>query len=130
MAGVQMNYALFDGKKSSSEIAIAKLKLLELQSLRKKTELAINLDIQKAFLDYEQAKKRLDVTKEMVGVAKEVNRLSRARFTEGLILASDLIDSEMRLSDAQARQLSANAGYQVAIANLRRAAGLEQFSRR
>lgn len=130
MAGVQMNYALFDGEKSSSEIAIAKLKVMELQSLRKKTELALNLDIQKALLDYEQAKKRLDVTKEMVGVATEVNRLSRARFTEGLILASDLIDSEMRLSDAQARQLSANAGYQVAIANLRRAAGLEQFSRR
>jgi outer membrane protein TolC len=130
MAGVQMSYALFDGEKSSSEIAIAKLKVMELQSLRKKTELALNLDIQKALLDYEQAKKRLDVTKEMVGVATEVNRLSRARFTEGLILASDLIDSEMRLSDAQARQLSANAGYQVAIANLRRAAGLEQFSRR
>ena len=66
----------------------------------------------------------------MVGVAAEVNRLSRARFIEGVILASDLIDFEMRLSDAQARHLAAKAGYQVAIANLRRAAGLEQFARR
>ena len=63
----------------------------------------------------------------MVGVATEVIRLGRARFTEGVILASDLIDFEMRLSDAQARQLAAKAGYQVAIANLRRATGLEQF---
>lgn len=130
MAGVQMNYALFDGKKSSSQIAIAKLKLMEIQGLRKKTELALNLDVQKALLDYEQAKKRLSVTQEMVGVAEEVIRLSRARFIEGLILASDLIDFEMRLSDAQARHLAANAGYHVAIANLRRAAGLEQFSQR
>ena len=130
MAGVQMNYTLFDGKKSSSEIAIAKLKLMEIQALRKKTELALNLDVQKALLDYEQAKKRLSVTGEMVGVAEEVIRLNRARFTEGVILASDLIDFEMRLSDAQARHLTANAGYQVAIANLRRAAGLGQFSRR
>ena len=130
MAGVQMNYALFDGKKSSSQIAIAKLKLMEIHSLRKKTELALNLDVQKALLDYEQAKKRLSVTEEMVGVAIEVIRLSRARFMEGVILASDLIDFEMRLSDAQARHLAAKARYQVAIANLRRAAGLDQFPRR
>ena len=66
----------------------------------------------------------------MVGVATEATRLSRARFKEGVILASDLIDFEMRLSDAQARHLAAKAGYRVAIANLRRAAGLEQFSMR
>jgi len=64
----------------------------------------------------------------MVGVAEEVARLSRARFKEGVILASDLIDFEMRLSDALARHLSASAAYQVAIANLRRATGLDQFS--
>ncbi len=130
MAGVRLNYTLFDGQKSSSEITGARLKLQEIQGLRKKTELALNLDMQQAKLDYEQAQKRLSVTEKMIGAATEATRLSRARFTEGVILASDLIDFEMRLSDAQARQLAAKAGYQVAIANLRRAAGLEQFSMR
>jgi outer membrane protein TolC len=127
MAGIRMNYTLFDGRKTSSQIAIAQLKLQEIQGLRKKTELALNLEVQQALLDYEQAKKRLSVTGKMVGVATEVIRLSRARFSEGVILSSDLIDFEMRLSDAQARQLAAKAGYRVAIANLRRATGLEQF---
>jgi outer membrane protein TolC len=127
MAGVQMNYVLFDGQKSSSQITKARLKLKEIQNLRKKTELALNLEVQQALLDYEQAKQRLSVTDKMVDVAEEVIRLSRARFSEGVILASDLIDFEMRLSDAQARQVAAIAGYQVAIANLRRATGLEQF---
>ncbi len=130
MAGIRLNYALFDGKKTSSQIAIAQLKVQEIQSSRKKTELALKLEIQKALLDYEQAKKRQSVTEKMVGVATEATRLSRARFREGVILASDLIDFEMRLSDAQARHLAAKAGYRVAIANLRRAAGLEQFSKR
>ena len=130
MAGVQMNYTLFDGRKSSSDIVRAQLKLQEIHGLRKKTELALNLDVQQARLDYDEAQKRLSVTEKMVGVATEAARLSRARFTEGVILASDLIDFEMRLSDAQARHLAAKAGYQVAIANLRRAAGLEQFSMR
>ncbi len=130
MAGIRLNYALFDGKKSSSQIAIAQLKLQEIQYLRKKTELTLNLEVQKALLDYEQARKRQSVTEKMVGVATEVTRLSRARFKEGVILASDLIDFELRLSDAQARNLAAKAGYQVAIANLRMAVGLEQFSKR
>jgi len=130
MAGVRLNYTIFDGKKTASEITLAQLKLQEIKSLRKKTELALNLGVQQALLDYEQAQKRLSVTEKMVGVATEVIRLSRARFTEGVILPSDLIDFEMRLSDAQARHLEAKTGYQVAIANLRKAAGLGQFSPR
>lgn len=127
MAGVRMNYALYDGKKTSSQVAVARLKMLEIQALRKKTELALDLELQQAKLDYEQAQERKSVTEKMVSVAEEVARLSRVRFKEGVILASDLIDFEMRLSDAQARHLAAASNYRVAIANLRRAAGLAQY---
>lgn len=128
MAGVRMNYTLFDGNRTAAHITGARLKLRKIEALRIKTELALNLEVQQALLDYEQAKERLSVTGKMVGVAEEVARLSRARFKEGVILASDLIDFEMRLTDARARQLAAKAGYMVAIANLRRATGLEQFT--
>lgn len=127
IAGLRMDYTLFDGQKTSSEVALAQLMIQELQGHMKKLELALNLELQQAQLDYEQMKQRLDVTTKMVNVAEEVARLSRARFKEGVILASDLIDFEMRLSDAQARHLAANAAYQVAIANLRRVTGLSQF---
>ncbi len=130
MAGIQMNYILFDGRKTSSQITQAQLKLKQIEQLRKKTELILNLEVQQALLDYEQAKQRLSVTNKMVEVAEEVIRLSRARFSEGVILSSDLIDFEMRLTDAQARQVAATAAYQVAIANLRRVTGAEQFPTR
>ncbi len=128
MAGIRMNYALFDGQKAASQIAMARLKLQEIQGLKLKTELALNLEVQQALLDYKQAEERLSVTDKMVDVAEEVGRLGRARFKEGVILASELIELEMRLTDAKARQLTAKAGYQVAIANLRRSTGLAQFS--
>jgi outer membrane protein len=128
MAGVKMNYALFDGHKAAAQISLARLKLQEIQGLKLKMELALNLEVQQALLDYKQAEERLSVTDKMVAVAEEVARLSRARFKEGVILASELIDLEMRLTDARARQLTAKAGYQVAIANLRRATGAPQFS--
>lgn len=127
IAGLRMDYNLFDGQKTSSEITLARLKLQELEGHMNKLQLALNFELEQAQLDYEQVKQRLEVTRQMITVAEEVTRLSRERFKEGLILASDLIDFEMRLSDAQARHLAANAAYQVAIANLRRATGLAQF---
>jgi len=127
MAGIKLDYALFDGRQTSSEIAVAKIKLQEINTMRTKTELALHLDIQQAELAYKQAQERLLVSQKMVAVAEEVANLSRARFKEGVILASDLIDFEMRLSDAQASHLTARTAVQVAIANLRRAAGLQQF---
>lgn len=128
LAGLRMNYELFDGHRNAARIAGARIALQKIVGLRQKTELALDLEIQQALLEYRQAQERLSVTDKMVGVAQEAARLSRARFKEGVILASDLIDLEMRLTDAKARQLSAKAGYTVAIANLRRAAGLEQFA--
>lgn len=127
LAGLRVNYELFDGHRTSAGIAGARIALRKIEGLRQKTELALDLEVQQALLEYRQAEERRSVTGKMVGVADEAARLSRARFKEGVILASDLIDLEMRLTDARARQLSAEAGYRVAIANLRRATGLEQF---
>jgi len=128
MAGVRVNYNLYDGNQGSSKVAIARTQLQELESRIRKTELALSLDVQQAELNYQQAKERLSVTEKMVSVADEATRIARVRFKEGVILSSDLIDYETRLSDAKARNLNADATYQVAIANLRRASGLDQFS--
>ncbi len=128
MAGVRVNYNLYDGKQGNSKVLVARTQLQELEARIRKTELALSLDIQQAELNYQQAKERLSVTEKMVKVADEATRIARVRFKEGVILSSDLIDYETRLSDAKARNLNADATYQVAIANLRRASGLDQFS--
>jgi outer membrane protein len=127
MAGIRLNYLLYDGNQRSSQVKKAQINLQKIQAMKRKLRLALNLDIQQAQLDLEQALKRLAVTRKMVGVAEEVARLSRARFKEGLLLSSDLIDFETRLSDAQSRYLSADTNHRVAVANVRRAAGLDQF---
>ncbi len=127
MAGVRLQYSLFDGGNTASRITLAQLRLQKIQALRKKIELALNLDLEQAQLDYQQARERMAVTEKMVEVAQEAARLSRARFREGVILASDLIDFELRLSDAQSRYLAADTEVRTAVANLRRATGLSQF---
>ena len=112
----------------AGEIATARARLQGIKSLLARTELALSLEVQQARLEYDEAEQRLQVTEQMVRVVEETGRLSRERFKQGVILAIDLIDTETRLTDAQARRSSAKAMFQVARANLRRAMGLPQFS--
>lgn len=127
MAGVRLNYNLWDGKQGNSNIAIKKAELKELEEQMQKLRLGINLDIEEARLNYRQAVERRGVTDKMVEVARESAQLSRERFKEGVILSSDLLDTEVRLTDTLVRQSAARANHSTAVANLRRAMGYQQF---
>lgn len=127
-AGLMLNYNLYNGNYTEAETAGKKAELQSVREQLAKLNLAINLDIQEAELNYNQTVERRTVTEQMVQVAGESAQLSRERFKQGLILSSDLIEVELRLTDALVRQSAAKANYEIAIANLRRAAGLQQFS--
>lgn len=127
-AGLKLNYNLYDGHNAQAETAAKKAAYQTVKEQLTKLRLAVNLEIEEAELNYNQALERRSVTEQMVQVARESAQLSRERFKQGLILSSDLIDVELRLTDALVRQSAAKAHYEVAIANLRRAAGLQQFS--
>lgn len=126
-AGVRLNYSLYNGNRTEAEIAAAQARLAEMKAMKARTELALGLELQQAEIAYQQSLERLQVTAKMVEVAEESAQLSRSRFQEGVILASDLIDTEMRLTDAQARRAAARTENSIAIANLRRAVGVGQF---
>ncbi|MCF8057471.1 MAG: TolC family protein [Desulfocapsa sp.] len=127
MAGVKVNYRLFEGNRTSAEVAQAMAGLSAIRAQLKKVELGMDLEVKQADLSHRQAVQRLQVTEKMVEQARESARLSRTRFKEGVILSSDLIDVEMRLTDALVRKSVARASIKVAIADLRRAMGLKQF---
>jgi outer membrane protein TolC len=128
LAGVRLNYSLYDGNRTQAEIAAATARLFEAKAQKDTIQLALSLELQRANIHYQQSLERLQVTSKMVEVAEESASLSRIRFQEGVILASDLIDMEMRLTDARASRASAKAENRIAIANLRWATGVEQFS--
>lgn len=127
MAGIRLDYTLFDGGRLSSGLQVALANVLKAKEEKKKIILAINLEMEQARLGFQQADEKLQVTGKMVDLATESARLSRIRFKEGVILASDLIDVETRLTDARVQQSAASAMRKIAIADLRRAMGLPQF---
>ena len=127
MGGVRVNYPLFTGGKTEADIANARAKVARLTAEKQKLELTMDFEIQQANLAYKQAEQRLQVTEKMFEQALESARLSRIRFKEGVVLASDLMNIETRLTEAQVRQTVAKAAIRVAVADLRWATGLPQF---
>lgn len=127
MGGVRVNYALFTGGKTDADIAVARARVAELAAEKEKLVLAMNLEVKQAELAYGQAQQRVEVTGKLLEQAEESARLSRVRFKEGVILASNLMDIETKLTEAQMRQTVAKAALSVAIADLRRATGAPQF---
>jgi outer membrane protein len=127
-AGLKLNFKLFDGHSAAADIALAEARLASLHAEQHKLMLSLGLEIRRAELTLSQAQQRLQVTQKMVEQAAESEQLSRARFAEGVILPSDLIDAETRLTDARVRNAVASSSVQIAIADLRRATGLPPFA--
>ncbi len=127
MGGVQLDLPLFDGSLTDAKIDEAGARLAELQALRNKISLAIDLEVQQARLALKDSIEQLAVTEKMVEQARESAELNRARFKAGVILSSELIDSEDRLTEALVRQSVASAAGHIALADLRRSLTLEQF---
>lgn len=127
LAGARVDFNLFDGHNSRAEIALAEARLQRLNAEQRKLELNMALELSQAELALRQARQRILVTDKMVEQARESVELSRARFHEGVILSSDLIDSETRLTEAEVRQAVAHSALRLATADLRRAAGFPLY---
>lgn len=128
MGGIRVNMTLFDGKQTDARVQRANIALAQAKDELRKMELAYGLEIRQAVLNLDQTEKRCRVTKKMVTSAQESARLFRERFKVGLVLSSELIDTENRLTEAQVRNAMANAEHRIAVANLRRACGLLQYA--
>ena len=128
MAGIRVDMTLFDGKQTDARVQQANIALGQAKDELRKMELAYALETRQAVLNLDQTDKRCRVTEKMVVSAQESARLFRERFKSGLVLSSELIDTENRLTEAQVRYALANAEYRIAVANLRRACGLRQYA--
>ncbi|MBU2537319.1 MAG: TolC family protein [Proteobacteria bacterium] len=126
-AGVKLQFNLSEGGRTSAEIARTSAMLAEAQERKRKTELAISLEVKQAEFALQDASQRLQVTEKSVAQAEESARINRLRFTEGTLLSSNLIEVENRLTDARMRRIVAETSQRIAIADLRRALGLAQF---
>lgn len=128
MAGVAVDLNVFDGGQTSGKIRQAAAELEQVKEMLRKASLGIGLEVEQARLAHEDAVQRVAVTARAVEQAEESAALSRARFEKGALLTADLIGVEGRLIEARMRRALAVADERIALADLRRALGLNPLA--
>jgi outer membrane protein TolC len=129
-AGMMVQWDIWDGKLTRSRVQEAEANLEMLQETERKLRLAIGFEVEQAQLQLQEANERLAVTEAAVAQAQESVELTRPRFEQGLMLSTQLIDSETALIGARVRRAEAEADQHIAIAALRKAVGIPQLDSR
>jgi len=83
----------------------------------------ITLEVTQNFLNYQQAKQKIIITKLTVEQAAENQRTTSEKFKNGVALSSDLIDAEVALLSAKTNYTSALVDLELAKAKLDKSIG-------
>jgi len=125
LAGVSVDLNVFDGGQTGGKIRQATAELEQAKEMLRKATLGIDLEVEQARLAHDEAVERLAVTARAAQQAEESAALSRARFEKGALLTADLIGVEGRLIEARMHRAVAVADERIALAEWRRALGLD-----
>jgi outer membrane protein len=126
--GVLAQWDLWDGRRTRGQVNEAQAHLEAAREEERRIRLAIDFEVEQAQLQLKDAAERLAVTERMVQQAEESVQLTRARFEQGLAIATQLIDAESALTAARVRRADAEADRRIAIAALRKGVGLGQLN--
>ncbi|OHE71089.1 MAG: hypothetical protein A2007_00645 [Verrucomicrobia bacterium GWC2_42_7] len=125
--GVSVNLNVWDGQLVSSKIREAQAELRAANAKKKQLELAIELENEQTRSEVSEKFERYQVVRKMVELAEETAQLSRKRYSEGLLLTSDLISVEQALSDSKMRFTLAKNNKILSIARYRKSLGQKFF---
>jgi len=122
-AGLGVELDLFDGYLTQGRILEARANLEIAENQLRKTRLSVRLEVKQAQLNLEASKARLQTTSQAVLLAEESVKITRDRYASGLVLMTQLLDSEAAFTAARQRHITAASDYQLAVAALKKALG-------
>jgi len=122
-AGLQTQWAVFDGRATAGRSAQAKSRLVQTRLALEETELAIDVEVRRAHSSLTEASELVSASAKVVEQADEALRLARVRYAAGTATQLDVLTSQVELTRARLNQWQAVYRYNVALATLRQATG-------
>jgi outer membrane protein TolC len=121
--GAIVTFNIFSGNLTSAKVREAKATQRQIQAMRRNLKQRILVETQQAYMQADNAWRRIRVARAAVTQAEEALRIVRNRYKNGLFTIVDLLNSELALQQAHTNHLRAVHDYKVAKANLMLAAG-------
>jgi outer membrane protein len=122
-AGVNLRWNLFDGFAREATVEQAKVTERNAEVQLRQYEKDVAVEVRKAFLDLEAAKKSWDVSEKVLVSAAEDRRIAEERYNLGAGTLLDLLVANATYVNAQAARVNSVAGFLNARYNMEFAVG-------
>ena len=124
LVGVQSQWNIFDGRATAGRVTQARSALEQTRLTENEAQLAAEVEVRRAFSQWQQATELADASQKVVAQAEEAVRLANARYSAGTSAQLDVLQAQVDLTTARTNQIQAYYSYNVAVATLRKATGL------
>lgn len=118
MVGVGFTWNLFDGLGREKKIRQAKISMQTVALTREKTIDQLDIAVDKLYAQLQNALGSVTALSTTIELSKELVRMRRKAFAEGMATSTEVVDAEVMLSKVQIASLLAYFEYDVALINL------------
>jgi outer membrane protein TolC len=125
MAGVKMNWTLFDFGKRTGEVRERHAQVEEAEENLRHVESRVRVEIEKEVRKVRRAETGLEAARESVAARTEMRRITADQVEAKTVNASALKQAEAELAEAEAGLFQAQAEQSTARAELERTLGQE-----
>lgn len=127
-AGLALKWNAFDGMQTRGRTLQAASALEQTRLAEEQAKLDIDVEVRRAFSIFTEAQELVQATRKVVEQAEESVRLARSRFDVGAATQLDVLQTQTALTEARDNEVQALHDYNIALARLRKAAGvLDRF---
>ncbi len=127
-AGVVINWNVFDNNVTRSQIEAAKAAVEIATITAKEDHDNVELAVRQAYLNMDEAGKRIASTRDAVKQAEETHYIANEKYKAGAGVMLDIIDSQLALSTAQLNYISAQYDFSRGKATLENVMGISRES--
>ena len=124
MIGVGFSWNLFDGLDREKKIKQAKITKQTLALGRDKAIDDLSVALDKFYSQLQNALENISALNTTIEMSKELVRIRKKSFTEGMATSTEVIDAEVMLSKVQIASLLSYYQYDVALINLLSTCGI------
>ena len=127
MVGIGFTWNLFDGLNREADVHMARLTKQSLTLGREEATNKLSVMVDQLYKELQQAEEEVNTLQTTIAMSRELLRIRRKSFEEGMSTSTEVVDAEVMLSKVQIALLLAYYQFDVSLASLCSVCGVPEM---